>query len=189
MKSYLLLLLNPVSPPLKKTHAHKCTAPATPFSVDRANRLYQRSTEKLLQQPAITSISTVSVIPITKLRLIPEQDTDEGEDNGAKLLNREVLPEESEEATVVPPAGQEETEDTRETAVVESNLPRLENLVCLPSMFDRETVVNYPHFVCAAAQLCRSVGDQTSMMSLCTPSGDRAPTKKMKLTTASVAVI
>ena len=69
--------------------------------------------------------------------VIPEQDTDEGEDNGAKLLDREVLPEESEEATVVPPAGQEETEDTGETAVVESNLPRLENLVRLPSMFDR----------------------------------------------------
>ena len=91
----------------------------------------------MLKQPAIASVSTVSVIPITKLQLIPEQDTDEGEDNGAKLLDREVLPEESEEATVVPPAGQEETEDTGETAVVESNLPRLEKLVRLPSMFDR----------------------------------------------------
>jgi hypothetical protein len=154
-------------PAIDKTHAHKRTAPATPSSADRANRLYQRSAKKFLKQPAITYVSTVSVIPITKLQLIPEQDTDEGEDNDAKLLDREVLPEESEEATVVPPAGQEETEDTGETAVVESNLPQLENLVCLPSMFDRETVVNDPHFVCTAAHLCRSVGDQTSMMSIC----------------------
>jgi hypothetical protein len=34
-------------------------------------------------------------------------------------------------------------------------------------MFDREMVVNNPHFVCAAAHLCQSVGNQTSMMSLC----------------------
>jgi len=76
------------------------------------------------------------------------------------------LAEESEEATVVP-AGQEETEDTGETTGVESNLPRLENLVRLPSMFDRETVVSDPHFVCSATHLCKSVGNQTSMMSLC----------------------
>jgi hypothetical protein len=49
----------------------------------------------MLNQPAIASISTV---PITKLQSIPEQDTDEGEDNGAKVLDREVLSEESEEA-------------------------------------------------------------------------------------------
>jgi hypothetical protein len=34
-------------------------------------------------------------------------------------------------------------------------------------MIDQEMVVNNPHFVCAAAHLCRSVGNQTSMMSLC----------------------
>ena len=78
----------------------------------------------MLKQLAIASVSTVSVIPIPELQSIPEQGTDEGEDNGAsaKLLNREVLAEKTEEATVVP-AGQEETEDTGETAVVESNLP------------------------------------------------------------------
>ena len=48
-----------------------------------------------------------------------------------------------------------------------SNIPQLENLVSLPSMFDREMVVNDPHFVCAAAHLCRSVGNHTSMISLC----------------------
>jgi hypothetical protein len=30
-------------PAIDKTHAHKRTAPATPSSADRANRLYQRS--------------------------------------------------------------------------------------------------------------------------------------------------
>jgi hypothetical protein len=34
-------------------------------------------------------------------------------------------------------------------------------------MFDQETVVDDPHFVCTATQLCQSVGNQTSMMSLC----------------------
>ena len=120
----------------------------------------------MLNQPAIASVSTV---PITELQSIPEQDTDEGEDNGAKVLDREVLSEEYEEAnfdseaTVVPPAGQEEAEDHMgEAAVAESNIPRLENLVCLPSMLDQEMVVNNPHFVCTTAHLCQSVGNQTS---------------------------
>jgi hypothetical protein len=122
-------------PAIDKTHAHNCVALATPSSVDRANRLYQRSAEKLLKQPVITSVSTVIAIPIAKLQSIPEHDTDKGEDHGAKLLDCELLAEESEEATVVP-AEQEETEDTGETTGVESNLPQLENLVRLPSMFD-----------------------------------------------------
>ena len=110
-------------PAIDKTHAHNCVALATPSSVDRANRLYQRSAEKLLKQPVITSVSTVIAIPIPELQSIPEHDTDKGEDHGAKLLDRELLAEESEEATVVP-AEQEETEDTGETTGVESNLPR-----------------------------------------------------------------
>ena len=109
-------------PAIDKTHAHNGVAPVTPSSVDRANRLYQRSAEKLLKQPVITSVSTVIAIPIPKLQSIPEHDTDEGEDHGAKLLDRELLAEESEEATVVP-AEQEETEGTGETTGVESNLP------------------------------------------------------------------
>ena len=98
----------------------------------------------MLNQPAIASVSTV---PITKHQSIPEQDTDKGENNGAKVLEHEVLSEGYEEAkfdpeaTVVPPAGQEEAE-----AVVESNILRLDNLVCQPSMFDREMVVNEPPF-------------------------------------------
>jgi len=58
--------------------------------------------------------------------------------------------------------------------VFESNLPRLENSVRLTSMFDREaavaaaeTAVNDPDYVCAAAHLCRSVGDHTSLVSPC----------------------
>jgi hypothetical protein len=111
----LAVVAKSCEPAIAKTRALKRTTPATPSSVDRANRLYQHSAEKMLNQPAIASISTV---PITKLQSIPEQDTDEGEDNGAKVLDREVLSEESEEAnfvpeaTVAPPAGQEEAEDT-----------------------------------------------------------------------------
>jgi len=76
--------------------------------------------------------------------------------------------------TTIAPAEQEETEDTGETTVVESNLPRLENSVCLTSMFDREaavaaaeTAVNDPDYVCVAAHLWQSVGDHTSLMSPC----------------------
>ena len=74
-------------PAIAKTRAHKHTAPAMPSSMERANRLYQRSAEKMLNQPAIASVSTV---PITELQSIPEQDIDEGEDNGAKEVDREV---------------------------------------------------------------------------------------------------
>jgi hypothetical protein len=93
----LAVVAKSCEPAIAKTRAHKRTTPATPSSVDHANRLYQRSAEKMLNQPAIASISTV---PITKLQSIPEQDTDEGEDNGAKVLDREVLSEESEEANL-----------------------------------------------------------------------------------------
>jgi hypothetical protein len=149
----LVVVAKSHEPAIDKTHAHNRVAPATPSSVDHANHLYRRSAEKLLKQPVITSVSTVIAIPIPKLESIPEYDTDKGEDHGAKLLDRELLAEESEEATVVQ-AEQEETEDTGETTGVESNLPQLENLVRLPSMFDQETLVDDPHFVCAAAQLC-----------------------------------
>jgi hypothetical protein len=86
-------------PAIAKTRAHKHTAPATPSSVERANHLYKRSAAKMLNQPAIASVFTV---PITKLQSIPEQDTDEGEDNDAKVLDREVLSEEYEEAKFDP---------------------------------------------------------------------------------------
>ena len=140
---------------IDQTHAHNCAAPATPSLVDHANRLYQRSAEKLLKQPVIASVSTViSAFPIPELKSIPAHDIDKGEDHGAKSFDREAsLAEESEEATVLP-AEQEETEDTGETAGVDSNFPRLENLVRLPSMFNQETVVEDPNFVCAAAHLC-----------------------------------
>ena len=57
-------------PAIAKTRAHKHTAPAMPSSVERANRLYQRSAEKMLNQPAIASVSSV---PITELQSITEQ--------------------------------------------------------------------------------------------------------------------
>ena len=74
----------------------------------------------------------------------------------------EVLAE-SEEKTTDAPAKQEETEDTGETTVVESNLPRLGNSVRLTSMFDQEaalaaaeTAVNNPDYVCVAAHFVLS---------------------------------
>ena len=126
-----------------KAHAHQHrAAPSTPSSVDRASRLSHRSAEKLKQQPVIASVSSVFVAtPLPELPSIPEHGTDEGEGHGGKLLELEVLPE-SEEMTTIAPAEQEETEDTGETTVIESNLPRLENSVRLTSMFDQETVVD-----------------------------------------------
>ena len=57
-------------PIIAKPRAQKHTAPATPSSVERANRLYQRSAEKMLNQPAsIASVSTV--VPITELQSVP----------------------------------------------------------------------------------------------------------------------
>ena len=153
---------------------HHCAAPATPSSVDRASRLSYRSVKKLRKQSVIASISSVIIAtPIPKLLSIPEHGTDKGEGCGEKVLDLEVLAE-SEEKTTIAPAEQDETEDTGETTVVESNLPRLEYSVCLTSMLDREVVVaaaemavNDPDYVCAATHLCRSVGDHTSLMSPC----------------------
>ena len=151
---------------IDKINAHNLAAPATPSSVDHANRLYQRSAEKLLKQPAIASVATVVAIPIPERSSIQEHDTDKGEDHGTNLLDREVA-----EETTFDPADEETDADLTATdkgdkTRVKSNLPRLINLVCLPSM-DQETVVDDPNFVFAAAHLCKSVGDQTSMMSLC----------------------
>jgi len=109
-------------PAVDKAHAHHHAVPATPSSVDRANRLSHRSAEKL-KQPVIASISSVFIpTTIPELTSIPEHDhgTDEGEGHGGKLLQLEVLPE-SEETTTIAPTEQEETEDT---------------CVHLPSMFD-----------------------------------------------------
>ena len=136
------------------THAHHRAAPATPSSVDRASHLSHRSAEKRRKQPVIASISSVVIAtPIPELPSIPEHGTDEGEARGEKVLDLEVLAE-SEEKTTDAPAKQEETEDTGETTVVESNLPRLGNSVRLTSMFDREavlaaaeTAVNNPDYV------------------------------------------
>ncbi len=117
------------------THAHHRVAQATSSSVDRASRLSHRSAEKL-KQPVVASISSVVIAtPIPELPSIPEHGTDEGEGRGEKVLDLEVLAE-SEETTTDAPAEQEETENTGETTVVESNLPRLGNSVHLTSMFD-----------------------------------------------------
>ena len=45
--------------------------------------------------------------------------------------------------------------------------PELGDLVCLPSMFNQETVIEDPNFVCAANYLCQSVGNQISIISIC----------------------
>jgi hypothetical protein len=63
----LAVVAKSCEPAIDKTHAHNRVAPAMPSSVDRANRLYQRSAKKLPKQPVITSVSTVIAIPIPEL--------------------------------------------------------------------------------------------------------------------------
>ena len=140
-------------PAVNKTRAPNGTIPVTPSSVDRANCLCQCSAKNLLRQPAIasvataiTSVATVVAIHIPALSSIQEQGTDDGEDHGTNSLGREV----AEETINVDPAEEG---------------PEL--VVRLPSMFDQETVIEGPNFVCMALQLCQSVGNQTSMMSIC----------------------
>ena len=140
-------------PAVNKTRAPNGTIPVTPSSVDHANCLCQCSAKNLLRQPAIasvataiTSVATVVAIHITALPSIQEQGTDDGEDHGTNSLGREV----AEETINVDPAEEG---------------PEL--VVRLPSMFDQETVIEGPNFVCMALQLCQSVGNQTSMMSIC----------------------
>ncbi len=97
---------------------------------------------------AIASVANVDAIFIHALPSIQEKDTDKGEGHGTNSLGCEV----AEETSNVEPA-EKGTE--------------LGDLVCLPSMFDGETVIKDPNFVCVALKLCRSVGNQTSMMAIC----------------------
>ena len=85
---------------------------------------------------------------------IQEKDTDKGEEHRTNSLGGEV----AEETNVL--------DKTNNVAPAEEDT-ELEDLDCLPSMFDGETVINDHNFVCAALELCRSVGNQTSMMSIC----------------------
>ena len=135
-------------PAVDKTHAPSGAIPATPSSVNHTNRLCQRSAKKLLRQPdfasiatAIASVATANAIFIPALLPIQEKDTDEGEEHGTNSLGREVAVETNvvDETNNVAPA-KEGTE--------------LGDLVCLPSMFDGETVINDPNFVCVALKLC-----------------------------------
>ena len=85
---------------------------------------------------------------------LQEKDTDKGEEHRTNSLGGEV----AEETNVL--------DKTNNVAPAEEDT-ELEDLDCLPSMFDGETVINDHNFVCAALELCRSVGNQTSMMSIC----------------------
>ena len=149
-------------PAADKTCAPSGTAPATPSSTDRAESLGQRSAKKLLRQPNFASVATaiastvanVDAIFIPALLLIQEKDTDEGEEHGTNSLGGGV----AEDTNVV--------DETTNVAPAEVD-KELGDLVCLPSMFNGERMIDDPHFVCAALKLCQSVGNQTSMMSIC----------------------
>jgi hypothetical protein len=149
-------------PAADKSRASSGKAPATPSSVNGAQCLRQRSAEKLLRQPDFASIATaiastvanVDAIFIPALLLIQEKDTDEGEEHGTNSLGGGV----AEDTNVV--------DETTNVAPAEVD-KELGDLVCLPSMFNGERMIDDPHFVCAALKLCQSVGNQTSMMSIC----------------------
>ncbi len=84
-QSKILDGVNKSRAPASRSHA----APATPSSVDCANRYNQCSAEKLLKPP-IASVAAVVAIPIPELASIQEHDTDKGEGTIANILPREV---------------------------------------------------------------------------------------------------
>ena len=151
-------------PAADKTCAPSGTAPATLSSVDRADHLRQCSAEKLLRQPDFTSVATaiastianVDAIFIPALPPIQEKDPDKGEEYGTNSLSGGGGV--AEETNVV--------DETNNVAPAEVDT-ELGDLVRLPSMFDGEKMIDDPNFVCVALKLCQSVGDQTSMMSIC----------------------
>ena len=151
-------------PAANKTRAPSGTTPAMPSSVDRAQGLRQRSAEKLLRQPDFASVATaiastvatVDAIFIPALPPIQEKDTDEGEEHGTNSLGGGV----AEETNVV-----DETNNVA-SAKVDTELG---DLVCLPSMFDGETMID---------DLAGNVGDmsvtcrqQVTMLPIFSPTG------------------
>ena len=100
------------------------------------------------------TVANVDAIFIPALPPIQEKDTDKGEEHGTNLLVGGV----AEETNVV--------DATNNVAPAEVD-SKLGDLVCLPSMFDGEKMIDNPNFVCVALKLCQSVGNQTSMMSIC----------------------
>ena len=135
-------------PAADKTCAPSGTAPATPSSTDRAESLGQRSAKKLLRQPNFASVATaiastvanVDAIYIPAVPPIQEKDTDKGEENGTNSLGGGV----AEETNVV--------DNANNVAPAEVDT-ELGDLVCLPSMFGGEKMIDNPHFVCEALKL------------------------------------
>jgi hypothetical protein len=87
--------------PASRSHVQNHTTPATPSSVNCANRYNQRNSEKLLKQPPIVFVAAVVAIPIPKLASIQGHNTDKGEGTIPIILPRKV-PEEPEEAPAYP---------------------------------------------------------------------------------------
>ena len=135
-------------PAVNKTRAPSGTIPATPSSIDHFKRSCQRSAKKLLRQPdfasvvtAIASIATVDAIFIPALPPIQEKNTDKGEEHGTNSLGGGG----AEEINVI--------DETTNVAPAEVDT-ELGDLVRLPSMFDRDTMIDNPNFFCAALKLC-----------------------------------
>ncbi len=92
------------------------------------------------------------------MTLIPElqkPNTDHGSNNKC------------EDADIYPATDQTDINLANEVAVEFQVLTFLGDVVCPASMFDMDKIIGDPSSVCAAKHMRQSVGDQTSMMSIC----------------------
>ncbi len=162
LQSKILDGVNKSRAPAGRSH----TAPVTPSSIDRANRYNQCSAEKLFKPP-IASVAAVVAIPISELTSIQEHDTDKGEGTIAIILPREVTDTEVTDTNIDKAAEETNTHIKPATEETDANGKELGDLVRLPSMFNRDVDIDNPDCVCTAKHLCRSIGNQKSMKSLC----------------------
>jgi hypothetical protein len=138
-------------------------APATPSSVDRAtcyNQHSAASTKKLLK-PSIANVSKENMDSIPELPPIVTGVMG-GEENTADKSNKKC-----DDADIDPLTDQTGINPENEVADEFPAPTFLVDVVCPASMFDMEEIIDNPNYVCAVKHLYQSVGNQTSMMSLC----------------------
>ena len=134
------------------------TAPATPSSVDWANRYNQRSAKKL-QLKAVATVAEMTLSPINKLSQLPKLPS-----FVEQVLGGEHIP------------GGLRTKVVRfqSPKTMATNTPFKDSaesmmVVCPSSMFDvnDQGGLDDLYFCCMANRLCQSVGDQTLQMCIC----------------------
>jgi hypothetical protein len=138
-------------------------APATPSSIDCATRYNQRnaaSAKKLLKQ-AVANVSKEKMDSIPELPPIVMRVMG-GEHNSADESKKEC-----DNADIDPSTDQTGINPENEMAVEFTAPTFLVDVVHPVLMFDKGKIIDDPNYVCAVKHLCQSVGNQTSMMSIC----------------------